>query len=123
MDQEAQLQRLAENAHRNEPVNVTPEISYGTILTICATLLISVVGAIGVYFLFVIRQDKNLSLLTYQVGKLTEEIAGMKDLMKTQIEQNTRITLIEHTIYEMKHGEGYVLPLGGRNKSAFGEGS
>lgn len=109
------------DSRRNE-LTISSDISYGTIISIVGTLLISILGAIGVYFLFVIRQDKNLSLLTYQVSELTKEISGLKGLISVQIEQNARLVMIERTLDDLRRGEGMIVPLWGKNRTAFGEG-
>lgn len=85
---------------------IDPTITYGAIIT----SFLALAGPLGMYALFVLRQDRNMVLLNYRMGKIEEVVVEAVGTIKTLSEQTSRLDRAERDIDDLRRGRGYIAP-------------
>ena len=82
-------------------------ISIGNIIEI----VMIAVGGIGVMLKLGNRITTSHELVAYRLREVETDVKNIGTILVNQATQNERISSIERQLQEMKHGEGFVLPL------------
>lgn len=87
-------------------MNFDPTISIGAIGQI--------VALIGTLLVFVFGVVRRVDVVGAKVDIMAQELTGLKDVVAIQAVQTNRLNRLEEDMRELRHGEGFVLPLRGK---------
>lgn len=83
--------------------------------------IIQIVVIAGAAMAFVVAVKGDVSTVKENISNIKEELKELRKVLTTQVDHDGRLARAEHDIRELRadikeirHGEGFVLPLGGR---------
>jgi hypothetical protein len=74
-------------------------------------IVMIIVGGIGVMWKLGNRITTSHELVAYRLKEVEADVKAIGTILVNQASQNERISSLERQLQEMKHGEGFVLPL------------
>ena len=123
------MPRLTWNANGAGAMTFDPTITLGAVVSIIVGFLGTICATAVVCFVFVWTMRSRIDTMEKSIASIHNDLSSIKSLLEITTRQDERlkqhaqfINELRSDIHEIRRGESFVVPLGGRNKTAFGEG-